>query len=93
MSVGVYIIFCAKSGKFYIGSSKNVERRLYNHFNLLRHNSHHSSKLQEAYNTYGANSFASRLLKECSVKDLRGCERWYIFNHRPEYNMRIPIKL
>ena len=39
-------------GKFYIGSSSNVEKRCKEHFRLLKNNTHHSKKLQQAYNDF-----------------------------------------
>ena len=93
MSIGVYCILNNRTGLMYIGASKNVEGRLYNHFNLLRNNKHHSFRLQAAYNQYGHDAFSSKLLKECSIKDLRSCERWYLFNEKPRYNINLPTKL
>lgn len=93
MSIGVYMIANLRTGKYYIGSSKNIERRLYNHFLLLKHGNHHSSKLQNAYDMYGQKSFYSAIIRECSIGELHGCERRYLFDKRPEYNMKLPSKL
>ena len=38
--------------KFYIGSTLNLKDRMYRHYYNLKVNSHHSSKLQRAFNKY-----------------------------------------
>ena len=60
---GVYLIHSPYSGRCYVGSSKNLKRRLQRHFNELRKNQHHSLALQLAYNKFGEKLKIGILLK------------------------------
>ena len=53
----IYAILNIINGKSYIGSAINFDRRKKTHLRLLNKNSHHSIKLQNAYNKYGVDSF------------------------------------
>lgn len=46
----VYILTHVASGKFYIGSTSNVHKRIQRHFNELNNSKHHNVLLQECYN-------------------------------------------
>jgi group I intron endonuclease len=59
-SPGIYRINCRESGKFYIGSSINVKRRITQHIYRLKKGTHSNPILQAIWNT---NEF--RLLFEC----------------------------
>lgn len=47
---GVYIIVNIKNCKCYVGSSRNIKRRLHEHEMSLRHNKHNIMELQKDYN-------------------------------------------
>ena len=47
---GVYKIENVNNGKKYIGSSKDIEKRFYQHKRSLENKTHHSVKLQRAWN-------------------------------------------
>lgn len=47
---GVYKIENIHTGKMYVGSSGSIERRWKEHVHMLESNTHHSSKLQRAWN-------------------------------------------
>lgn len=47
--IGVYSITNTKTGKMYIGSSKNIETRWKQHLKMLNNGTHHSAKLQRSY--------------------------------------------
>lgn len=53
MISGVYIIFSVKDEIFYIGSSKNIKKRISTHIRSLSKNTHYNSLLQTHYNEYG----------------------------------------
>lgn len=49
---GVYQIYNTETGKRYIGSSIDVERRLKEHYRNLKHHKHCNQHLQNAWNKY-----------------------------------------
>jgi len=57
MKSGIYKITNLKSGKFYIGSSKDIEFRWSEHKKHLNGNYHINKKLQNAWNFYGKENF------------------------------------
>jgi group I intron endonuclease len=54
---GIYKIMCLATGKFYIGSSNNLNKRKSIHFSQLRNKNHANAHLQNAFNKYGADNF------------------------------------
>lgn len=56
-SCGVYAIRHIASGKAYVGSARNIERRWKRHLTDLNCGRHHSAKLQRAWAKYGALEF------------------------------------
>lgn len=48
--IGVYILKNGKTGKFYIGSTGNIERRIREHFLAMKNNSHVNKNVQELWN-------------------------------------------
>lgn len=54
---GVYAIECLVTRKYYIGSSVHILQRLYQHWGELIRGTHHSEKLQRAFNKYGKDEF------------------------------------
>ncbi len=68
--MGVYEIYCMKSEKRYIGSSKDVEKRWEAHLNGLRNGKHHNYYLQKAYYRYGEENFVFSILEETNDIDL-----------------------
>lgn len=69
---GIYSITNRINGKKYIGYSKNIDSRWYNHKNYLKRNVHHSIKLQNAWNKYGEENFIFDILVE--IDDINGIE-------------------
>lgn len=47
-----YQITNKENGSFYVGSTWDVNNRMQAHLSVLRHNKHHSPKLQELWNRY-----------------------------------------
>lgn len=70
MASGVYKIVNTITGKVYIGSSSNLEKREYAHFYYLERNNHANKHLQSAYLKYGKESFIFRVIMNCPVSDL-----------------------
>ena len=54
---GVYIIKNTVNGRVYVGSSKNIQRRIEGHKYALKRNQHHAIKMQRAWNKYGPDAF------------------------------------
>jgi group I intron endonuclease len=57
MSCGIYKIINKTNQKFYVGSSKQIEKRWDSHKGNLRKNTHHNIALQRAWNKYGESNF------------------------------------
>ncbi len=62
---GVYKITNSVNGKFYIGSSNNVENRWKRHKLELKEETHKNQHLQNAWNLYGESSFIFEVIEEC----------------------------
>ena len=67
---GVYKITNTVNGKFYIGSSKNIDKRWSEHIRELNKNSHANIYLQNAWNEYGEDKFKFEIIEECD-EDIR----------------------
>lgn len=84
---GIYCIINIKNSKKYIGSSKNIRQRLWNHRAELRHNKHENVYLQNAWNKYGEHNFDYYILERCDESILLEKEQFYIDMINPEYNI------
>lgn len=62
---GVYKIRNIVNNKFYLGSSKEIEKREQRHFRDLRNGVHHNLHLQRAFDKYGEKKFKFENLLEC----------------------------
>jgi len=83
LSAGIYKILNLKDGKFYIGSSLDLERRQKEHFDDLRKNIHHNVYLQNAYNKHGRGNFKFITLETIDTsnrKEIRNLEQSYLDN-------------
>jgi group I intron endonuclease len=86
---GIYKIQNVITKDFYIGSSMNVYKRMYQHQTLLRNNKHHSPHLQHAWNKYGIDNFEYIVLEYVNVnnqEDLFEIEQRYLNELCPKYN-------
>jgi group I intron endonuclease len=54
---GIYKIIHKDSGKYYVGRSSNLKKRLKEHLYMLTNNNHHNDFLQNAWNKYGNDAF------------------------------------
>ena len=77
---GVYLITCNVNSKVYVGSSKNISKRITSHKNRLLKGIHHSIALQSAVNKYGIDAFSVSILEICEPCELQNIEQKYI-NH------------
>ena len=81
---GVYKITNKITGDFYIGSSKNIERRWSTHKSPTRWKLRSGMKLYQAFIKYGLNNFTFDISEETT--DLDNVEQYYIEQLDPSYN-------
>ena len=87
MKSGIYKITNLKNGKFYIGSSKDIERRWWEHKNELNKNSHINKKIQNSWNFYGKDNFKFEIIEELKDKKLLlEREQYYLDTFQPYRN-------
>jgi group I intron endonuclease len=77
--MGVYEIYCRKTGKRYIGSSKDIKKRWQSHLSSLKRKAHHNYYLQKSYLRYGEDNLVFSVLEEVKkIEDLYTIEEKYI---------------
>ena len=76
--IGVYRILNCVNGKFYIGSSINIEHRWKEHIYELNNNIHNNKHLQNAWNKYGENNFKFEVIEEADKSNVRERETFYL---------------
>lgn len=89
---GIYQIRCVPTGKVYIGSAINLERRKRQHWAELARNDHHNPHLQNAWNRYGAEAFTFTVLALVLPACLTEIEQQHIDQTRcfdPAYGFNI----
>ena len=85
---GIYKITNLPTGRFYIGSAVNVERRWKRHVYDFKAQRHHNSKLQRAWDKYGEHAFTFELLEEVTDPTiLLEREQHYMDTLKPFYNI------
>ncbi len=76
---GLYKLVNRATGQCYVGQSQRVEKRIKEHFRLLRHNKHTNQHLQNAYNKYGAENFYGAVEVECqNIEELDQLEDQFL---------------
>lgn len=85
LNSGIYII--TYNNKNYVGSSSNLKKRIREHFNCLKRNTHPNSRLQRAYNKYGADVFSYKIVATCPSEYLIKLEQWFIDNTKNTVNL------
>lgn len=91
MRSGIYKITNTVNGKFYIGSSEDVDNRWnVEHCGNLRRNEHCNPKLQHSWNFHGGDKFIMELLEEVEPKKemLLNREQYYLDTLKP-YDRKI----
>ena len=82
---GVYMITNTTNGKCYIGSSKDIVKRIKGHYKLLSENKHQNLKIQNSFNIHGESVFTAEILEECNINDrYKKEQKWldYFFNNK-----------
>lgn len=83
MKRGIYKITNEVTGKFYIGSAKDIEWRWTLHRQELNANRHINPKLQHSWNFYGEDKFTFIVLEETSEDNLLVREQFYLDTFKP----------
>ena len=78
MTCGVYRIIHIASGRNYIGSAKDIERRFLEHLRQLEAGKHPNRHLQNAYSKYGRDAFRLEVAKDCDENERLTWEQIYI---------------
>lgn len=81
--IGIYKITCKSTGKFYIGSSINIEKRWREHAAQLKNGRHHSILLQRAWDKYGVSDFIFEVVEETDRQTLLNREQFYLDSLKP----------
>lgn len=85
---GIYKIqSIIKPESYYIGSAINTGDRWSRHLFALRHNSHHSKKLQNHYNKYGESDLLHIIIEPCFPSFLLIREQYYLDTLKPVFNI------
>lgn len=85
---GIYVIINNLSGKFYLGKSINVNKRLKSHKWYLRKGNHQNIHLQRAFNKDKEENFSFYLLEQFESNGLLEREEFLISTLKPQYNLR-----
>lgn len=75
---GIYKITCVPTGKFYIGSAKDIYRRWWRHKGELNTGKHNNGYLQNAYKKYGEAAFVWEVVETCPPELLLETEQHYL---------------
>jgi group I intron endonuclease len=68
MTIGIYALYWEEPDLIYIGQSKDIETRFYEHLRLLCVGKHPNYKINRTYDTYGEPS--TSILEVCSIDEL-----------------------
>ena len=86
--IGVYKITNTVTGKFYIGSSKDVKRRWAQHKSPSRWNEHPNNPMYLDMKKYGVDKFEFQVIDEVEPEQLKEKEQQFIETLKPTYNDR-----
>lgn len=76
---GIYKLVNTVTGQCYVGQSQRMQKRIKEHFRLLRLNKHPNQHLQHSYNKYGAAAFYGAVEVECvDLKELDALEETFL---------------
>lgn len=83
---GVYQILHRQTKRRYVGSSTEVEKRVYHHIVQLRTGKHHCRFLQNMWNKYGEEQFEFILIERCSLNVVEEREQFHL-DYQAEYQL------
>lgn len=83
---GVYKVLCLVNGKFYIGSSKNISKRWYEHWDERERAKTKNQMMYDDMRNYGKENFRIYVIYEGG--DYKHIEKVVTYNLQPPYNIR-----
>ena len=83
---GIYRIINTVTGDFYIGSSKNIEKRWAKHKSKSTWKQCPNNPLYQDIKKYGVDKFVFEILTEAEADKLKETEQNFIENLKPTYN-------
>lgn len=86
---GIYMITCMGNNHRYIGSSRNIQKRKWEHWYHLKAQCHHNKHFQAIYNKYGKESLKFEILEIVPCDKLIEREQFWIDKLNPEINKTI----
>lgn len=87
MNSGIYLILQNSTGRHYIGSAVQLERRWDRHRADLKAERHHNQKLQRAWLKYGENDFEFQIIERCVEDRLIEREQYWLDQTMPFFNV------
>lgn len=90
-TAGIYRIVNTVNGKFYIGSTVNLHKRLQRHRYDLRRNAHHNQKLQNSWNKHTEDAFSFEIIEFVLPPFLLEREQYWLDKLRPWSNKGLNI--
>ncbi len=78
LACGIYAIICLGTGKYYIGSSRNIFARFDEHQYLLKKNKHPNKQLQDAWNQYSERLIVLSVLELTNKEKLKEKEQEWL---------------
>lgn len=75
---GIYKVINLINNKLYIGQSKQIYKRLEDHYYNLSNNRHRNKHLQNSWNKHGEENFLFEILEVCDIENLDTIEKHYI---------------
>jgi len=83
-------IYCIKYNNeiVYIGVSKNVRKRVLNHFTTLFTKTHTNKSLEEFFYNNKIELFSTEIIEECTIKERFIKEKVYIKKLKPRFNIK-----
>lgn len=82
---GIYIITNLINNKVYIGESLDIYRRWEEHKEDLNKNTHHSYKLQQDWNTYGADNFKFEIISVLDKSIAKFVDEYILLVYEDKY--------
>jgi len=89
---GIYKIINRVNGKYYVGSSANIEERWKTHSYELNKNIHKNDHLQRAWNKYGGKNFHCVIVQQVLKEELLNVENAYLFTAKNEQHISYNLK-